>query len=250
MHATQLWSAWQALALDFAAGFPPRGRRRFVEWVTGLALNVAEHTPTQSLAGLDRPQDGRALESFAEYGSWSLPSLEWNAAWRIDRLPGRLWHGYRVWAGDDTKVHRNSPGVWGTCTFHEHSARCPNRAGTVRAHNWVVVGALLPGTHEPALFLPLAAPLHFLPGHLPSRAAVRHASCRAGARHPHRRSRRGGLRGGGAAPPNGRVWGVSPAASALRGVALRLAPPDPPRQRRVGFGPRLRPGARLHARPP
>src|SRR5215468_8266094 len=168
MHATQLWSAWQAPALDFAAGFPPRGRRRFVEWVTGLALNVEEHTLTQSLVGLDRPQDGRALESFAEYGSWYLPSLEWNAAWRIDRLPGRLWHGYRVWAGDDTKVHRNSPGVWGTCTFHEHSARCPNRAATVRAHNWVVVGALVPVANQPALFLPVAGQLYFRKSQLPA----------------------------------------------------------------------------------
>ncbi len=34
--------------------------------------------------------------------------------------------------------HRTSPDVWGTCTFHESSARSPNRAETVRAHNWVV----------------------------------------------------------------------------------------------------------------
>jgi hypothetical protein len=29
-------------------------------------------------------------------------------AWAVDKAPGRLWHGYRVWAGDDTKVHRSS----------------------------------------------------------------------------------------------------------------------------------------------
>jgi hypothetical protein len=72
-------------------------------------------------------------------------------------------HGFRVWAGDDTKVQRNSPGVWGTCTFHDYSARCPNRASTVRAHNWVVVGALLPGDDQPALFLPVAGASPFGP---------------------------------------------------------------------------------------
>src|SRR5215813_6607637 len=239
MHATQLWSAWQALALDFAAGFPPRGRRRFVEWVTGLALNVEEHTLTQYLVGLDRPQDGRALESFAEYGSWYLPSLEWNAAWRIDRLPGRLWHGYRVWAGDDTKVHRNSPGVWGTCTFHEHSARCPNRAGTVRAHNWVVVGALLPGTDEPALFLPVAGRLYFRQGQLPAGEPFR-TKCQLLVELLRWR----------ADPTNGPALAVFDGGFALRSVVRPLVLPDDPRQPRVEFVTRLRHDARLHARPP
>src|SRR5215471_17558473 len=115
MQATQLWFHWQDLLQPCAYAFTAPGFHRFVEWVTGLALNVEEHTITQSLVGLDRPQDWKALESFAEYGSWYLPSLEWNAGWVIDRLPERLWHGYRVWAGDDTMVHRNSKGVWGTC---------------------------------------------------------------------------------------------------------------------------------------
>ena len=102
MQAKLLWSTWQALALDVALGFTHPGRRRFVEWVTGLALNVEEHTITQSLIGLDRVGDWKALESFAEYGAWNLRCLEWGTAWAIDRRPGRLWYGYRVWAGDDT----------------------------------------------------------------------------------------------------------------------------------------------------
>src|SRR5438067_1844391 len=157
MEAIQLWSLWQAILVPLAAGFSRRGQQRFVEWVTGLALNDEEHTVTQSLVGLDRPQDWKALESFAEYGSWDLPFLQGCLARRLDRQPGRLWHGYRVWAGDDTKVHRSSPDVWGSCTFHEYTARCPNRASTVRAHNWVVTGALLPAPGQPALFLPAAA---------------------------------------------------------------------------------------------
>jgi hypothetical protein len=65
--------------------------------------------------------------------------------------------------------HRRAalPDVWGTCTFHEYTARCPNRAGTVRAHNWVVLGALRPRPDEPALFLPVAGRLYFRQGQLP-----------------------------------------------------------------------------------
>jgi hypothetical protein len=155
------------LALSLAVGFTRRGQRRFVELVTGLALNVEEHTITQALVGLDRPQDWKALESFAEYGSWNLPLSQRNIGWVIGQLPNALWYGYRVWAGDDTKVHRNSENVWGTCTFHEYNARCPNRAQTVRAHNWVVVGGLLPTLDQPATFLPAAGRLYFRKSQLP-----------------------------------------------------------------------------------
>src|SRR6266568_4939103 len=113
MHAIRVWVLWQALVLEVAAGFSQPGRRRFVQWATGLALNVEEHTITQSLVGLGRAADWRALESFAEYGRWNVPLLRYATASRIGRLPNSTWHGYHVWAGDDTKVHRNSPDVWG-----------------------------------------------------------------------------------------------------------------------------------------
>src|SRR5262245_57231210 len=178
MHAKRLWSIWQALVLRLALGFgQQRGRQRFVEWVTGLALNVEEHTITQSLVGLDRVPDWKALESFAEYGSWNLRLLQGAVAGAVDRLPERLWFGYHVWAGDDTKVHRSSAHVWGTCTFHEYTARCPNRAGTVRAHNWVVLGALLPRADEPALFLPAAGRLYFRQSQLPSTGETFQTKC-------------------------------------------------------------------------
>ena len=167
MKATPLWSLWQAVLLSVALGFTQRGKQRFVEWATGLALNAEEHTITQSLVALDRPQDWKALESFAEYGSWDVPFLQWALARRCERLDNRLWHGYRVWGGDDTKVHRSSKGVWGACTFHDYSARCPNRAATVRAHNWVVTGALLPLAAQPGLFLPTAGQLYFRKSQLP-----------------------------------------------------------------------------------
>jgi DDE superfamily endonuclease len=238
MHATQLWSHWQELLRSCAAAFTPAGFRRFTEWLTGLALNVEEHTITQSLVGLGRPQDWKALEAFAEYGAWDQPALERATAGLIDQAPGRLWHGYRVWAGDDTKVHRSSKRVWGTCTFHEYTARCPNRAATVRAHNWVVLGALLPRPCQPALFLPHAGRLYFRQSQLPAGEEF-HTKCelavellRAEAGH---------------AP--GRHLGVLDGAFAVRSVVRPLTQPAAG-QPRVEFLTRLRGDARLHRLPP
>ena len=80
-----------------------------------------------------------------------------------EQLPG--WGKYRVMAIDDTKEHRTSSDVWGTCTFHESAARCPNRAETVRAHNWVVMGELISG--QPWTYLPEASRLYFRKSQLP-----------------------------------------------------------------------------------
>jgi hypothetical protein len=168
MDATSLWTRWQQLLESFATWFTRPGFPRFVEWITGLALNVEEHTITQSLIGLDRAGDWKALESFAEYGRWPQFWIESELTELIDEAPGRLWHGYRVSAVDDTKVHRTSKHVWGTCTFHEYTARCPNRAGTVRAHNWVVLGAVLHNPEQPAWFLPQFGRLYFRQSQLPA----------------------------------------------------------------------------------
>jgi hypothetical protein len=67
---------------------------------------------------------------------------------------------------NDTKLHRTSAKVWGTCTFHESSARSPNRAETVRAHNWVVMGDLVPG--NPWVYLPHATRLYCRQNQLPA----------------------------------------------------------------------------------
>jgi hypothetical protein len=173
MEATALWLLWQAALAPYSACFhDQRGFRRFVEWITGLALNVEEHTITQSLIGLERPDDWQALEAFAEYACFDTRDLERVTAQVLEEAPGRLWYGYHVWAGDDTKVHRSSKNVWGTCTFHEPSARSPNRAQTVRAHNWVVVGALLHNPGQPAWFTPTAARLYFRKSQLPAAGNV------------------------------------------------------------------------------
>jgi hypothetical protein len=244
MKATWLWPMWQAVVLSMALGFTQRGKQRFVQWVTGLALNVEEHTITQSLVALDRVQDWKALESFAEYGSWDLPCLQWGVARRLARLPNRAWHGYWVWAADDTKVHRNSKDVWGTCTFHEYSARCPNRASTVRAHNWVVLGALLPNPSGPAHFLPTAGSLYFRKTQLPPPEKGPPISFRSKCEllvelgREHQRA------------CSGKTLGVFDGGFALRSVVRPLLKPDQPGQPRIDILTRLRQDARLHKLPP
>jgi hypothetical protein len=244
MKATWLWSLWQAILLSVALGFTRRGQQRFVEWVTGLALNVEEHTITQSLIGLDRPGDWKALESFAEYGSWDLPSLQRGLACRLDRLPNRTWHGYRVWAGDDTKVHRSSKDVWGTCTFHEYTARCPNRASTVRAHNWVVLGALLPSPAAPAHFLPTAGRLYFRKTQLPAPQKGPPITFRTKCQLLVEMAREH------AKACDGKHLSVTDGAFALRSVVRPLVKPAEPNQPRIDILTRLRHDAVLFALPP
>ena len=167
-EATLTWSIWQALLNAFAWAFTRRGFRRFAEWITAMALNVEEHTITQSVLALEQPADWKALESFAEYGAWHEDRVTCGLTRLVETAPGRIWHGYHVSAVDDTKVHRSSPHVWGTCTFHEYTARCPNRATTVRAHNWVVLGALLHEPDKPGWFLPISGRLYFRKSQLPA----------------------------------------------------------------------------------
>jgi hypothetical protein len=171
-QATLVWSLWQSLLSSFAAVFTRRGYRRFVEWITALVLNVEEHTITQSVVAIERTADWKALESFAEYGAWHTAGVTTALTRLAEQAPGRLWHGYHVSAVDDTKVHRSGEDVWGTCTFHEYTARCPNRATTVRAHNWVVLGALLHDPEKPAWFLPLSGRLYFRKSQLPTQSGA------------------------------------------------------------------------------
>jgi hypothetical protein len=243
MNRTWLWPLWQAVVLSLAVGFTRRGEQRFAQWVTGLALNVEERTITPSVVALGRVEDGRKLETFAEYGSWDLPALQAGVATRVQQLPGRLFHGYAVWAGDDTKVHRSSPDVWGTCTFHEYTARCPNRATTVRAHNWVVLGALLPDGERPALFLPVAARLYCRKSPLPPAQNGPPVAFRTKCALLVERGR---------AYANccpAKALGVFDGGYALRSVVRPLVRPTNPGQRRVDFVTRLRHDAALFALP-
>jgi DDE superfamily endonuclease len=247
MKATGLWLLWQALLAPYAVCFhDQRGFRRFVEWITGLALNVEEHTITQSLVGLDREPDWHALEAFAEYAAFDTRDLERVTAQVLEDAPGRCWYGFHVWAGDDSKVHRTSKDVWGTCTFHEPSARCPNRATTVRAHNWVVVGALLANPGQPAWFAPTAGRLYFRRSQLPAAGnvgeehATFHTKCELLVELARQQAR---------AVPGPHLL-VHDGAFAVHSVVRSLVCPESPEVPRIDVVTRLRHDARLHVWPP
>src|SRR3954462_5457180 len=102
-QATLVWSLWQRLLLPFAKAFTRPGHRRFVEWVTALALGVEEHTSTGSVTALDRPADWKALEHVAETGTWLTDAVTGILAGVIEQAPGRIWHGFHVSAVENTK---------------------------------------------------------------------------------------------------------------------------------------------------
>jgi DDE superfamily endonuclease len=241
-HATLLWSIWQALLRPFAAAFTRPGYRRFVEWITALALNVEEHTITQSVLTIERPADWKAMETFAETGAWPSDAVARTLARLVETAPGRIWHGDHVSAVDDTKVHRSGEEVWGTCTFHEYTARCPNRATTVRAHNWVVLGALLENPDQPAWFLCLSGRLYFRRSQLPPRSGSTGATvafrtkCELAVELLREQARTLG----------GRPLGVFDGGDALASVVRPLVAPEDGSPR-VESLTRLRHDARLHA---
>ena len=165
-QATQLWGWWLSLLSAFAPVFTRPGWVRFVQGVTGLVLGWEEHTLTQLLTAMRLESRWRALEHFAAYGVWDREAVERQTLRLIGQEQPGQWGRYHPVAIDDTKGHRTSKQVWGTCTFHEASARSPNRAETVRAHNWVVMGNLVPG--HPWLYLSHAARLYFRQHQLPT----------------------------------------------------------------------------------
>lgn len=157
--AKKLWSYWQELLGPYATVFSKPGWVRFSQWLTGTVLCCEEHTITQILTSMEMEDRWRVLENFAEYGAFDRNAVEEQTVRLIEDCLGPRFAGYRVMALDDTKEHRTSADVWGTCTFHEPAGRSPNRASTVRAHNWVVLGDLVPG--EPWLYLPHTSRLYF-----------------------------------------------------------------------------------------
>jgi DDE superfamily endonuclease len=242
-EATLTWSHWQALLSAFAGSFTRRGFRRFAEWITALVLNVEEHTITQSVLALEQPAAWKALESFAEYGGWHEGRVTYDLTRLIAAAPGRTWHGYQVSAVDDTKVHRSGPHVWGTCTFHEYTARCPNRASTVRAHNWVVLGALLHEPDKPGWFLPIAGRLYFRKSQLPAGPAgpvAFRTKCELAMELLREQAR---------IAPGHKHLGVVDGGFALRSVVRPLVLPEDGSPR-IDFLTRLRRDARLFALPP
>jgi hypothetical protein len=164
-QATQLWVWWLSLLSPFALVFTRPGWVRFVQWVTGLVLCWEEHTITQMLMALGLESRWRVLEHFAEYGAWDREAVERQLLQLLEHERPARWGRYHPVAVDDTKLHRTSKREWGTCTFHESSARSPDRAETVRAHNWVEMGSLVHG--RPWTYLPHAARLYCRQNQLP-----------------------------------------------------------------------------------
>jgi hypothetical protein len=164
--ATPLWTWWLSLLSPFVPVFTRPGWVRFVQWITGTVLCWEEHTITQILTALGLESRWRVLEHFAEYGAWDREAGERHTLRLIEQEQPARWGQYHPVAVDDTKLHRTSKQVWGTCTFHDSGARSPNRAETVRAHNWVEMGDLMPG--RPWTYRPHAARLYCRQSQLPA----------------------------------------------------------------------------------
>jgi DDE superfamily endonuclease len=166
VDAKELWKRWQALLNRYTFVFTRPGWVRFVDWVTGMVLCWEEHTITQLLTAMEMADRWRVLEHFAEYGAFNRVAVEQATIRLLEEQQPARFAGYHPVALDDTKEHRSSANVWGTCTFHEPAGRSPNRASTVRAHNWVVMGDLVPG--KPWTYLPHTARLYFRKSQLPA----------------------------------------------------------------------------------
>ena len=234
--STRLWLWWQEGFERFRPVFTEPGFRRFLEYVSGLVLDPEEHTVTQVATSLGREDDWAALEAFLERGRWEQERVE-GATWRVEaEVFPQTWHAYRVVAVDDTKTHRTSKDVWGTCTFHEYTARCPNRAETVRAHNWVVAGGLIPG--RPWQCLLTASRLYFRRGQVPR-----------GERFVKKTEHAVALLEDAATTLQTDVLGVFDGAYAMRTVVQPLLDREPVGGR-IDFVSRLRTNARLYETPP
>jgi hypothetical protein len=167
---TERWAWWQSLLSTVADVFTRPGWVRVVPWVTGMGLGWEEHTITQILTALGLETRWRVLEPLAAYGAWDRAAGERQTLGLMEPERPARWGRYQPVAVDDTKLHRTSANVWGRCTFHESRARSPNRAETVRAHNWVVMGRVVPG--RPWTYLPHAARLDFRQSQLPMGESV------------------------------------------------------------------------------
>jgi hypothetical protein len=231
-QAIQLWTWWLSLLTPFALVCTRPGWVRFVPWVTGMVLWWEEPTITPLLTALGLESRWRVLEHFAEYGAWDREAGERQTLRLLEQEQPARWGAYHPVAIDDTKLHRTSAKVWGTCTFHEASARSPNRAETVRAHNWVVMGDLVPGT--PWTYLPHSARLYCRQSQLPTGEAFHTKTAWAGEwwRQADAES---------TAP----IWGIFDGAYAVATVVEPCVPPSPG-QRRLEILARLRVDARLY----
>jgi hypothetical protein len=123
--ATQLWTWWLSLLSPFVPVFTRPGWVRFVPWMTGMVWCWEEHTMTQMLTTFGLESRWRVLERFAEYGVWDREAVERHTLRLIEQEQAARWGQYHPITVDDSTRRRISKPVWGTCTFHEASARSP-----------------------------------------------------------------------------------------------------------------------------
>jgi hypothetical protein len=65
-EADRTCSIWQAPLNACAWPLTCRGFHHFAKWITAMAIDVEEHTITESVLALDQAVARKALESFAE----------------------------------------------------------------------------------------------------------------------------------------------------------------------------------------
>jgi len=65
------------------------------------------------------------METFAESGAWRADSVTRCLTRMVEKAPRRIWHGFRVSAVDDIKVHRNSGASGAPAPSTSTPARAP-----------------------------------------------------------------------------------------------------------------------------
>jgi hypothetical protein len=176
--ATPLWERWQALLGPFAPVFTRPGWGRVVPWGTGMVLGWEEPTITPILTALGLEARWRVQEHCAAYGAWDRDAVERQTLRLIEQERPARWARDPPVALDATTRHRTRAKVWGPRTVHTSSAHSPNRAETVRAHHWVVMGDWGSGT--PWRYLPHAARLYCRKNPLPAGEHLRTKTTVAG----------------------------------------------------------------------
>src|SRR3990172_7624085 len=150
MDRREVVEAWMSLLDEFSFCFTEPGRRRFAALATGALLCERRPLVTEIVSALALESQWRSVEAFLEYGAWPLEQIE-GALTRMASAAAPSGQR-RIWALDDLKVLKSGKKIWGACSFHEYTARSPNRPETVWAHNWVLCGALKVGAKK--AFLP------------------------------------------------------------------------------------------------
>jgi hypothetical protein len=141
------------------------GGVRVVPGGTGRVLGGAEQPRTPRVTALGLASRWRVREDFAEDGAWAREVVERQPRHVSAQEQPARWGPDPPVAVADTQLPRTSQPVGGTCPCHASRARRPHRAESVRAHNGVVRGDVVPG--HPGPYVPPAARLSCRPSQRP-----------------------------------------------------------------------------------